>query len=110
MVIRFNGCVIDKQAMTITVGSKIRRFDKRAEGNKIFEIVCSLLLGGWTKREDVFNFLYANDPEGGPLAGHHIIDQWLHKQRAQLEALKLKVVLEKRGGDVWYKIASSADL
>lgn len=108
-MIRFNSLIIDKKAMTIAVDSHVRRFNRQAEGNKIFEIVCFLLLGGWTKREALFDFLYKEDLEGGPLTGHHIIDQWLHKQRLQLEHLGLVVVREKRGGDVWYKIASGID-
>jgi hypothetical protein len=62
-VIRFGNVTIDRKAMTITVGSRVHKFECRRNPNSysnqqnyFFKAVCYLLLNGWTRKQDFFDF------------------------------------------------------
>lgn len=115
MVIRFNDCVIDREKLTIMVGHRIRQFH-RIKGNRsyskhdniFFETIAHLILNGWTRKQDLYDFLFADDPDGGPLAGLNTLDIRFHQWRPYLDKIDLKIVREKRSGIMWYKVASES--
>ena len=120
MVIRCsNGIVIDRAARTITVSGRTRYF--RPTGPKsgptksyaeratyFFDAVCHLILNGETRKQDLFDFLFRHDANGGPEAGLAILDARICQWRPALAKLGLEIIYEKRGGIGWYKVKETS--
>jgi len=110
VVIRHNNVIIDRQARTIQIGSKIRRFVHRnshshgTAGAYFFKTVCYLVLNGRTRRDQLFDFIFADDEGGGPISGVNVLDVQLHNWKPKLFEVGLCIVKEKHAGFVWYKI------
>jgi len=110
VVIRHNNVIIDRESRTVQVGGRIRNFTHKGghspfhPGNYFFKVVCHLILNGWTSRQQLFDFVFASGPEGGPLSGSDTLDVQLCHWRPKLLEVGLHIIRDKRAGIVWYKI------
>jgi hypothetical protein len=87
-MVRHNGIEIDMKNRIITHLGESKTF---GTGPRSFEKVCYFILSGGVTREAAFEHFYADDPNGGPLAGPQIFNtklaqwQYLFMNRLQLE-------------------------
>jgi hypothetical protein len=114
MVIRYNDIVIDRAKLQITVRSKVRQFQKQPvlstyshHRNIFFATVEHLVLNGWTRKQALWDYLYGRSADGGPDNGLKVLDIRFHQFRPALADLNLRIVREKRGGHIWYKVVST---
>lgn len=99
-MIRHNGIEIDRVRQIIHHGNLKRRFSRARIGGHapvMFKMWEALILGDCT-REQLFNLLYGDCPEGGPVNGYNILNVRVSAQQKAFAAMGLKWVSEKRGG------------
>ncbi len=111
MVIRHDGFEIDRKNRTITIGDRVRRFTytgahSHAYGHDgyFFKAVCHLILNGWTRKEQLFDYIFSDDANGGPDSGLKTLDVQINQWQPKLNAVGMHIVRDKRGGVIWYKI------
>lgn len=78
MVIRYNGIEVSRENRTVSHLGETHQFARKVD-HKLFELFCYVLLSGGVSKEQSFYHLYANDPDGGPLAGPHIFHILINK-------------------------------
>ena len=94
-MIRWQGVTIDRSKRTIAHdGDAIHLSGLR------FQLACALLLGGPMCREALFDLLYDDDDEGGPLSGLNIIDVLFCQIKPKLASLGLKLCAD--GERYWW--------
>lgn len=111
MVIRHNDIMIDRANQSITIGEYTAYFPQRyshyqdAKGTSVaFKIFEHLLLKGEMSREQMFEHIYGHCPDGGPENGKHIFDIHFGHWLKHFEALRVKLVRDKRGGTMYLKL------
>jgi|ERR1700730_5343121 len=72
-MIRHDDIIIDRSNLTISVGDRSHQFQARAGRNVAFLGIAHLLLKGHVSDEDLFDFLYADDADGGPIRGFNVM-------------------------------------
>lgn len=107
-MIRCNGIAIDVPNRTITHRSRVGQF-KSAKNNieqpaHRFKIMAYLILGGGVSKQQIFWHLYANDSEGGPLEGTHVIDIVFCQLKAAISELDLEMRATKVAGITFYEL------
>jgi len=111
VVIRHKGIEIDQKNRTIKVGDRLRHFTRigahsctpRNDGY-FFKAVCHLILNGWTSRQELFDYIFGDDENGGPDSGLKSLDVQFHYWQPKLNAVGMHIVRDKRAGLFWYKI------
>lgn len=117
MVTYTGNIMIDRENMIIYVDQKARQFlpngrrdRQHGHTNLFFSAVCHLILNGWTRQSDLFDFLYGADPDGGPLGGPIVLDPQVVQWNGYLRPLGLIIHRDKRGGTRWLKIDRICDV
>lgn len=103
-MIRTNGITIDRKGRTITHRGKVFFFNHMLGRNKRFELACYFILMGGASKEMAFWHLYADDPDGGPIDGPHIIHILLNKLATDLAEIWLSTRSWKLAGISFYEI------
>jgi len=111
VVIRHKSFEIDRKNRTIKVGDRVRHFTRIGahsctpeNDGYFFKAVCYLILNRWTSRQELFDYIFALDENGGPDSGLKSLDVQLHYWQPKLIAAGMHIVREKRAGLFWYKI------
>ena len=111
MVIRHDGFEIDRKNRTITIGDRVRRFTYTGAHSHtyghdgyFFKAVCHLILNGWTRKEQLFDYIFGDDVNGGPDSGLKTLDVQINQWQPKLNVVGMRIVRDKRGGVIWYKI------
>lgn len=75
MVIRYNGITIDREKRTVSHNKKSYTFScvRRRKVDVTFRLLLHLVCGPGLSVTELFNLIYADDPDGGPLEGPHIL-------------------------------------
>jgi hypothetical protein len=89
-MIRWNGFEIDRKNLTIRRDDRIIRFNRRNGRSHKFDLLCHMMLGGPQTYVELFDRLYSDDPDGGPL-DLHVTCIHAHQLRAKLNILGVAV-------------------
>lgn len=90
-MIRFDGITIDRKRHTIArIGIAMQFVPRRNRPSHIFYLACTLLLAGPKTKKELFDMLYHDDPEGGPL-DPKIINVLLHQIKRRFTPLGIEV-------------------
>jgi hypothetical protein len=90
-MIRWNGLEIDRKRRTVRRGETIVQMYVNRRTCLKFNVLCALMLAGPVSASRIFDLLYENDEDGGPLSGHHIITTCMCQLRPVYTALSLKL-------------------
>ena len=107
-MIRHNGITLDESAWQIKLDDRVVDFTNLNGLGKVqFRFVKYLLLAGPTgvTREALFDHVYGDDPEGGPLYGHHIFDVMLIQCKKHFASLGVECRRERRAGKMYLRLA-----
>lgn len=107
-MIRCNGITIDVPNRTITHRSRVGQF-KSAKNNieqpsRRFKLMAYLILGGGVSKQQAFWHLYANEIDGGPLGGWHVIDIIMCQLNGAIKELDLELRSVKISGVRFYEL------
>jgi hypothetical protein len=108
-MIKFKGIEINRQRRTISHRGRTHSFcDTR---NSIaFNMAIFFLLAGGASKEMVFQHLYEDDPNGGPLRGEECINVMLHQlNKRHLRALDLEIRSWRIAGVSFYEIVPASE-
>jgi hypothetical protein len=102
-MIRFGQIEICNVKMTIRNGE---RFMENFGAPVRFKAFKHLLLADYNglSRERIFDLIYTDCPDGGPLAGWHMIDVRLWQWRDRIKALDVEIKRQKRGGEMFMRM------
>jgi hypothetical protein len=106
-MINANGILIDRQNKTISHAGETHCFVVKGVRNpcyKRFNALVYLILAGGASREQVFWHLYANDADGGPLAGPSVVSVWLTQSKSLLDKLQLETRHTRIANVMFYEI------
>lgn len=81
---------------------------KDRERRVSFRLVQHLLLAGGKTTRELFDMIYSDCPDGGPLHGHEIIQVVMCRLGPDLEALKLRLRSAKDSGLTRYWLVANA--
>lgn len=74
MVIRYNGITIDREKRTISHGEQSYTFLGKRRGSDVsFPMLCHMVLGPGLSVHEMFDLIYREDPDGGPIEGPHML-------------------------------------
>jgi len=72
-MIRNNGIEIDRRARTISHRGVTTKFVEHGLRNDVtFPSLCHLILSAGASTAELFHLIYGDDPDGGPIEGHHV--------------------------------------
>ena len=109
-MIRHNGIEIDRKARTIANGEFAWRFNTNRFqgggfcGDNRFRLVEHLILNGGATSDDLFDLLYAHDPDGGPINGTNAIQVMLSQLVKVYAGLGMKLRRERHNGRIRYSL------
>ena len=119
MVIRYDNIQIDRETATLTVDGRVYQFKGEIYTGRrrrcptyssykdlLFATAQHLLLNGWTRKLDLYEYLYGDSADGGPNLGPHQIDIQMHQWRPKLAKMGLAIIREKRSSVMWYKLVT----
>jgi hypothetical protein len=101
-MIRHNGITIDRKWQRVEHRGKARRF-----GACKFRLLCAMLLAGPKNADELFEIVYGDDPDGGPLTGRDIIDQHIHGLKEQISDIGLELHSSRHHARLRYWLAPS---
>ena len=114
MTIRYNGITINRERRTIAHRGQFAVFaGARSEASKPipereesrrFKIACQLILGSGASMQQIFWHLYADDPDGGPLEGPHLIHIVMCQMKPVFDKLDLTMRSVKIAGVSYYEL------
>src|SRR5215470_702696 len=90
-MIRHNGIRIDRKNRVISHRGAI------VLPRKQFSVACHLILAGPITRLELFDMLYRDDPEGGPLNDLNTASVWMTYLRPRLGLIGLEIVADGTG-------------
>lgn len=96
-MIRFGTVTIDRKRKVISNGMRQHQFGDCNNGNHAFatfELLQHLLLAGGKTSRELFDLIYGNDPNGGPLGWWTVINVLI------CQRLQKTGILEKLGMDL----------
>jgi DNA-binding response OmpR family regulator len=90
-MIRWNGIEIDRKNLAIRHGNEVLQFKMRTGTTRsiLFETICHVILAGPITYTDLFDRLYGNDGDGGPLT--RVLDVHICNQQKKLGRLGLQI-------------------
>ncbi len=97
-MIYYRGIEINTKLMMISHAGESKRFQPRGGRERSFKMWSHLICSPGTTREELFDFLFAHDPDGGPINGLNYLNTVLCQQKPEIARLKLRITREKRGG------------
>ena len=111
-MIRNNGIEIDRRARTISHRGVTTNFREQTQRNDVtFPALCHLILSAGASTTELFRLIYGDDPEGGPIEGHHVfvirMNQW---KAAYLLALGLQVRKWRISGVSFYCVVPTYEV
>ena len=100
-MIYYRDITIDRERMIIARGDDVVEFGVRpAKGGRPspsrFKMLCALILGDGYTKDELIEFAWSGDPNGGPLTSSKVIDVWLFKNKALFARLGFFLVTEDR--------------
>lgn len=103
MVIRYDRIELDRENRTVTHRGQTHRFNK---GNNVqFKLFCHLLLGAGLSLEMLFQMIYGDDPDGGPMEGpHYFLIALNHMEKRWMNRLELEWRVWRIAGVNFYAI------
>lgn len=96
-MIRHNGIIIQPKLLTISTAAGSFRFDHRKRASIKWAITIHLLLGGGMTLEQIFDEVYASDPNGGPLFGYRAVNTIIWQCFPIYRKLKLSLKANRSG-------------
>lgn len=100
-----NGIAIDRKTHTITHNFNSRHFTGKYNGGRqlMFRTWEAMILGDMSAAE-LFECLYGEDPNGGPMFGLHIFYVRIAQWEPELKRMQLRIIRDKRAGQTYYKM------
>lgn len=99
-----NGIIINPAARTVTYKTKTITFGQWNGHNRKFDVFCRLSLGEPATYQELFDDLFGDDPEGGPLEGtKYMMVVLCQLQRKVIDPLGLTVYREHCCRDRGYR-------
>lgn len=105
-MIRHNGIEIDRKEQMIRHAGREKWFSRGRNAGRepvMFRMWEAMIVGS-INRNNLFDLLYSDDPDGGPVAGPWIIHVRLHQWKNDYGKIKLRLDKTKWGGIVHYRL------
>lgn len=102
-MIRYRGITIDRETMTIRHAGHTAQFVRPDQRVK-FGIMKLLILSNGIGAKKLFDLIYGDDPDGGPLEGPHVMHIKFKQWAATFAVLNLQLVNKKAAGIVRYEL------
>jgi hypothetical protein len=90
-MIRFRGIRIDRYRCSIAHGGAEILFSGFHKPSRRFDLACILLLAGPKTKFELFDMIYGDDPDGGPLEYTRVIDVMICQLKKQFTAIGIDV-------------------
>jgi hypothetical protein len=87
-MIRFRGIRIDRYRCSIAHGGAEILFSRHT---RKFDLACALLLAGPKTKAELFDLIYGNSPDGGPLGHVRTIDVMICMLKKQFTAIGINL-------------------
>lgn len=105
-MIRFNDWTFDRKTMTVTHGDRSHAFVDRPDAlvrrfriNRRYATMEHIVLSGErATRDSLWELLYSDHEDGGPIGGTKIFDVMFSQMRPALKTLGVRLVQDKRAG------------
>lgn len=116
-MIRFKDWTIDRRTLAIHHGAfyyvfngkqgNERRYIRRGTSARFLTTEHLILSGGRATRRSIFDCIYSDDIDGGPLQGTKQVDVMLnHMEKDVFPKLGCVCVHTRRAGEMWYELKS----
>jgi hypothetical protein len=102
-MVRYNGIEIDMRNRIISHAG-IKYF---TVGRQRFKVMCALVLAGPISMLSIFELLYSEDLDGGPIQGVKQIAAFVNQLQPACKALQLEIHVCKLGGITCYELVPS---
>lgn len=105
-MITHNGITIDRGRQVISHNGLTRRFTTtcRAGQRPVMFRIWEALIMGKPDRDQLFDAIYGECPEGGPIAGPWIFHIRLHQWKPEFSKINLRLHKEKWSGVMHYQL------